>query len=170
MCGGSPLQPSPARMVAQNNLLKYGLTELNMRFRKRLTKHLMKEYLTGYTYYQVANMDNRIANADQLLTQVRCPYIRVGGDEHPWLMPLCQYVALSMEQDVQHFCKSCTDLYSNLSKPLLDIGLYTYKLATTIGMQGPSNMLGWVACCVSGGRGCYALAYVCCATVRVGTS
>jgi len=63
-----------------NNILKYSLQELNMRFRRRLTKHLLKQYLTKYTYYQVSNMDNRIANADQLLTQVQhvcgCVHLR----------------------------------------------------------------------------------------------
>lgn len=41
----------------------------------------------GYTYYKMGNLDNRIANADQLLTQ-----------------------------DVEKFCNSVVDLYSNLSK------------------------------------------------------
>lgn len=41
----------------------------------------------GYTYYKMGNLDNRIANADQLLTQ-----------------------------DVERFCNSVVDLYSNLSK------------------------------------------------------
>lgn len=41
----------------------------------------------GFTYYKMGNLDNRIANADQLLTQ-----------------------------DVEKFCNSVVDLYSNLSK------------------------------------------------------
>lgn len=41
----------------------------------------------GFTYYKMGNLDNRIANADQLLTQ-----------------------------DVERFCNSVVDLYSNLSK------------------------------------------------------
>lgn len=44
----------------------------------------------GYTYYKMGNLDNRIANADQLLTQ-----------------------------DVEKFCNSVVDLYSNLSKVAL---------------------------------------------------
>ncbi len=84
----------------------------------------------------MGNLDNRIANPDQLLTQ-----------------------------DVEKFCNSVVDLYSNLSKvwhpfvqnthftfpmyfpafakffllfslqPLLDIGLYIFKLTTAIGAQ-----------------------------------
>lgn len=41
----------------------------------------------GFTYYKMGNLDNRIANPDQLLTQ-----------------------------DVEKFCNSVVDLYSNLSK------------------------------------------------------
>ncbi|KAA0704698.1 ATP-binding cassette sub-family D member 3 70 kDa peroxisomal membrane protein [Triplophysa tibetana] len=98
-----------------NNFLKLGLNELKLCFRVRLTKHLYDEYLKGYTYYKMGNLDNRIANADQLLTQ-----------------------------DVERFCNSVVELYSNLSKPLLDIGLYIFKLTTAIGAQGPATMMTYL--------------------------
>ncbi|XP_017329970.1 ATP-binding cassette sub-family D member 3a isoform X3 [Ictalurus punctatus] len=98
-----------------NNFLKLGLNELKLCFRERLTKHLYDEYLKGYTYYKMGNLDNRIANADQLLTQ-----------------------------DVEKFCNSVVELYSNLSKPLLDIGLYIFKLTTAIGAQGPASMMAYL--------------------------
>ncbi len=41
----------------------------------------------GFTFYKMSNLDNRISNADQLLTQ-----------------------------DVEKFCDSVAELYSNLSK------------------------------------------------------
>uniref|UniRef100_A0A3Q4HA51 ATP-binding cassette, sub-family D (ALD), member 3a n=1 Tax=Neolamprologus brichardi TaxID=32507 RepID=A0A3Q4HA51_NEOBR len=95
-----------------NNFLKFGLNELKLRFRERLTQHLYNQYLQGYTYYKMGNLDNRVANADQLLTQ-----------------------------DVEKFCNSVVDLYSNVSKPLLDIGLYIFKLTSAIGAQGPATMM-----------------------------
>ncbi|XP_062581521.1 ATP-binding cassette sub-family D member 3-like isoform X2 [Saccostrea cucullata] len=98
-----------------NNCLKYGLNELKLKFRIRLTKHLYDRYLRGFTYYKMSNLDNRIANADQLLTQ-----------------------------DVDKFCDSVAELYSNLSKPLLDVVLYTAKLTGSIGAQGPAVMLGYL--------------------------
>lgn len=52
------------------------------------------------------NLDSRIANADQLLTQ-----------------------------DVDKFCESVTDLYSNILKPLLDIFIYVYRLTSVLGGQ-----------------------------------
>jgi len=48
-------------------------------------------------------------------------------------------------QDVEKFCTSVSDLYTNLSKPLLDVALYVYKLTGTIGFQGPALMLGYLA-------------------------
>jgi len=98
-----------------NNLLKYGMDELKLRFRTRLSRHLYDKYLRGFTYYKMTNLDNRIANADQLLTQ-----------------------------DVEKLSNCIGELYSNLSKPLLDIVIYALKLAGAIGAQGPGYMLGYL--------------------------
>lgn len=99
-----------------NNLLKYGLWAIGLNFRIRLTKYLYSNYLKGFTYYKISNLDNRISNADQLLTQ-----------------------------DVERFSQSVAELYSNLSKPILDIIIYARKLTGSIGVQGPSSMLGYLA-------------------------
>ncbi|TRY53662.1 hypothetical protein DNTS_008663 [Danionella cerebrum] len=98
-----------------NNFLKLGLNELKLCFRVRLTNQLYNDYLTGFTYYQIGNLDNRIANPDQLITQ-----------------------------DVEKFCNSVVDLYSNVSKPLLDILIYIGKLNTAIGSLGPASLLSYL--------------------------
>uniref|UniRef100_A0A8C1DML2 ATP-binding cassette, sub-family D (ALD), member 3b n=2 Tax=Cyprinus carpio TaxID=7962 RepID=A0A8C1DML2_CYPCA len=98
-----------------NNLLKLGLNQLKLCFRVRLTNHLYNDYLMGFTYYQIGNLDNRIANPDQLITQ-----------------------------DVEKFCDSVVDLYSNVSKPLLDILIYICKLNTAIGSLGPASLLSYL--------------------------
>lgn len=94
------------------NLLKFSIGELKLRFRIRLTRVLFEKYMNGTTYYKMTNLDNRIQNPDQILTQ-----------------------------DIDKLCDSLVDLYSNLSKPLLDIAIYSTSLARTIGIQGPSSML-----------------------------
>ncbi|XP_072524525.1 ATP-binding cassette sub-family D member 3b [Salminus brasiliensis] len=98
-----------------NNFLKLGLNQLKLSFRVRLTTHLYNHYLRGFTYYKISNLDNRIGNPDQLLTQ-----------------------------DVERFCNSVVELYSNISKPLLDIVIYIFKLTTAIGALGPVSMLGYL--------------------------
>lgn len=60
----------------------------------------------------MSNLDNRIANADQLLTT-----------------------------DIEKFCDSVTDLYSNLCKPLLDMAIYIYQVTTSIGGQTPAIIM-----------------------------
>ncbi|XP_015930768.1 ATP-binding cassette sub-family D member 3 [Parasteatoda tepidariorum] len=98
-----------------NNAMKFGLNELKLRFRSRLTKHLYDKYLSGITYYKMSNIDNRIANPDQLLTQ-----------------------------DVDKFCNSVVELYSNISKPLLDIIIFVQRLSSDIGAEGPSLMIAYL--------------------------
>ncbi|KAL7647939.1 UNVERIFIED_CONTAM: hypothetical protein RMT77_001555 [Armadillidium vulgare] len=95
-----------------NNLMKFGLNKLKLNFRTRLSNHLYNSYLNGFTYYKMSNLDNRISNPDQLLTQ-----------------------------DVEKFCDSVVDLYSNVSKPILDIMIYIQKLTVAIGGQAPAIMI-----------------------------
>jgi ATP-binding cassette subfamily D (ALD) protein 3 len=102
-------------MSCVNCLLKYGQTELTLRFRTRLTTHLYDQYLKGFVYYKMANLDGRVSNADQLLTV-----------------------------DVERFSSSITDLYVNMSKPLLDITIYAAKLASSVGVQAPAIMLTYL--------------------------
>ncbi|XP_025199621.1 ATP-binding cassette sub-family D member 3 [Melanaphis sacchari] len=98
-----------------NNVLKWSIGELKLRLRTRLSHHLYDDYLRGYTYYKINNLDNRISNPDQLLTA-----------------------------DVDKFCDMFADLYSNICKPFLDIVIYVYKLTSTLGFETPSVMLGYL--------------------------
>lgn len=53
-----------------NNSLKLVINKLSLAFRTRLSHHAHEEYLKGIVFYKVSNLDNRIQNIDQLLTQV----------------------------------------------------------------------------------------------------
>lgn len=98
-----------------NNVLKYSIGALKINLRTNMTRRLYDEYLKNFTYYRMTNLDNRISNADQLLTT-----------------------------DVDKFCESLADLYCNVAKPVLDIGIYVYKLTTTLGGGTPGLMLGYL--------------------------
>ena len=58
-----------------------------MKFVKIDTNFLFQNFSRGFTYYQINTLDSRITNIDQLLTQ-----------------------------DVEKFCSSVADLYTNVSK------------------------------------------------------
>jgi ATP-binding cassette subfamily D (ALD) long-chain fatty acid import protein len=58
-------------------------------------------------FYKMANLDDRIKNADQLITV-----------------------------DLQRFSTGLAEIYSNLAKPTLDIVLYNVQLARNIGAEG----------------------------------
>lgn len=59
------------------------------------------------TFYTLSTLDDRINNADQLITV-----------------------------DVSKFSKSLAELYSNLAKPILDMVIYNYSLSRSVGGEG----------------------------------
>lgn len=102
----------PASTV--NSALDYFNKHLSMLFRKRLTEHFNGKYLDKMIYYQICNLDNRIRNPDQRLTQ-----------------------------DIEKWSTTLANLYSNFSKPLLDIILFSRKLSELVGWEGPAMMIAW---------------------------
>ncbi|XP_063532468.1 ATP-binding cassette sub-family D member 3 isoform X2 [Cydia strobilella] len=98
-----------------NNVLKWSIGECKLRIRTNLSLYLYQQYMKGFTYYQVTNLDNRISNADQLLTT-----------------------------DIDKFCETVVDLYSNISKPILDIGIYLYRLTVNLGISTPGIMMAYL--------------------------
>lgn len=103
-------------MSVVNNSLKLNINMLALAFRSRLTHYAHDQYLRAITFYKVANLDNRIQNADQLLTQ-----------------------------DIDKFSETMTHLYSDIAKPIVDIGLFAYKLGQSIGAEAPLLMLAYFA-------------------------
>lgn len=101
-------------MSFTNNSLKLVINKLALAFRTRLTHYAHNQYLDGITFYKVTNLDNRIQNIDQLLTQ-----------------------------DIEKFSDSLIHLYSDIAKPLVDIGLFAYKLGESVGAEAPVWMLSY---------------------------
>jgi len=108
-------------MSAVNTGLRYFLARLKVAFRLRLSKHFHDKYLSGNTYYAVSNLDSRIQNVDQLLTT-----------------------------DIDRFCTALADIYSNLSKPALDVVLFSRRLSRSLGPRAAPMLIAYfVACSVA---------------------
>lgn len=101
-------------MSVVNNSIKLLISSLGLAFRSRLTRHAHEEYLKGITFYKVSNLDNRIRNVDQLLSQ-----------------------------DIVKFSDSLSHLYSDIAKPVVDICLFALKLGQSIGGEAPLAMLSY---------------------------
>ena len=83
-----------------NSAIDYVNKLMALQFRDRLTTHFHKSYLKNMHYYKICNLDNRIANPDQRLTN-----------------------------DTEKWANSLSSLYLNTAKPILDITLFSRKLA-----------------------------------------
>ncbi len=97
-----------------NSYLDYLNKSLAIRFRKRLTTYFSDRYLNGMTFYRLSGLDSRIPNPDQRMTT-----------------------------DIEKWANSLSLIYSNFSKPMLDIILFTRKLAELVGYGGPALAILW---------------------------
>ncbi|MCJ1243958.1 hypothetical protein MMC30_001155 [Trapelia coarctata] len=90
-----------------NSMLSYHQCKLALQYRTRLTNYIHSKYLSNMTFYSLSALDDRIKNADQLITV-----------------------------DVSNFSNSLAELYSNLAKPILDMIVYNYSLSRSVGGEG----------------------------------
>lgn len=87
-------------------------SKLALSFRTRLTRYVHDLYLSPtQTFYKLINLDTRIEAADQFITS-----------------------------DISKFCESLSSLYSNISKPALDLILFNYQLGKSIGPYGSAGL------------------------------
>ncbi|KAF2675953.1 hypothetical protein K458DRAFT_425114 [Lentithecium fluviatile CBS 122367] len=90
-----------------NSMLSYHQCKLSLQYRTRLTNYVHNKYLSHMTFYTLSALDDRIKNADQLITV-----------------------------DIAKFSNSLAELYSNLAKPVLDMVVYNWSLSRSVGGEG----------------------------------
>lgn len=108
----------PATYV--NSIIKYLENTTSLSLRNRLVHYCYGLYMQNDTYYKIGNLDNRLANVDQCLTE-----------------------------DLSKFTFKLAHLYSQLTKPSLDFVLMTWQLVrlarqNTTGGAGVAGAIGMI--------------------------
>lgn len=84
----------PATLI--NSLIRFFDSYIGLALRKRLVSHAYAKYFNNSVYYKISNLDTRLLNVDQCLTE-----------------------------DITTLSNQVAHLYSQITKPLFDIGLIT---------------------------------------------
>ncbi|CBQ68560.1 probable peroxisomal half ABC transporter [Sporisorium reilianum SRZ2] len=105
-----------------NSMIRFLQSKLAIGFRTRLTRYVHDLYLNDKAnFYRIINLDGRLDAADQYITT-----------------------------DIARFCETLAALYSNVSKPVLDLIIFNYALSRSLGPMGIFGLFtnylltGWI--------------------------
>ena len=101
-----------------SRVVRYLRGKIALCFRQRLVSHFHDRYLSGHMFYSVLQLDSRITHPDQALTET-----------------------------IDRWSTSCSQLYSDITKPLLDIVLFAWKISDVIGPLGPTAVVTYYIFC-----------------------
>ncbi|ODV89821.1 hypothetical protein CANCADRAFT_58652 [Tortispora caseinolytica NRRL Y-17796] len=88
-----------------NSMIKFLEAKLAIAFRTNLTRYIHDLYVNSHApYYKLPNLDGTLTDADQYITA-----------------------------DVTKFCNAAASLYSTIGKPLMDLIIFNYQLANSLG-------------------------------------
>lgn len=91
-----------------NAMIRFLQSKLAIGFRTRLTRYVQDLYLNKHAnFYKVMNLDNRLEAVSQYITA-----------------------------DIAQFCEVIASLYSNVSKPMLDMVIFLYQIGMSLGARG----------------------------------
>lgn len=99
-----------------NSAIEYLGREFSTQLRWRMTRHFLDLYFRQFNYYKMSNLDIRVTQPEQRLTQ-----------------------------DLEKWAHTVSQLFSNVSKPVLDIILFSRKLSQLVGPEGPLAVIAWYA-------------------------
>lgn len=101
-----------------NAMIRFLSKKMSLSLRFSLVRYFTRLYLTDTNYYKISNVDFRIKNPDQLLTNV-----------------------------IKDWSQSLSTLFSDTTKPVLDILIFSYKLSQHLGYKSPLYVLIWYSAC-----------------------
>ena len=97
-----------------NSYLEFLRKSIGFKIRENMNFHFHSLYMDSMKFYQISNIDSRIENIDQRLTN-----------------------------DVEKFSTAFANLFSNFTKPFLDVFLFGRTLGNTVGYKTISMTFIW---------------------------
>ncbi|ODQ55429.1 hypothetical protein SAICODRAFT_5376 [Saitoella complicata NRRL Y-17804] len=95
-----------------NSMIRYLQSKISIDFRTRLVRYVNDLYLNNKSVYYKVQIDGAIEGIDQFMTE-----------------------------DIGNFCETAATIYGNIGKPLIDLFVFNYQLANSVGLPAMTLIL-----------------------------